>query len=45
MYKKHIATEAYLESPQIYMMKLFCERTNDFKLYAVFAKNPVIIDV
>ena len=31
MHEKHIARGTYLESPQIYMMELFCERANDFK--------------
>ena len=31
MPEKHIAREAYLESPQRYMMELFCKRANDFK--------------
>ena len=31
MPEKHIATEAYLESPQRYMMELFYARAIDFK--------------
>ena len=30
MHEKYIAREAYLESPQRYMMQLFYERANDF---------------
>ena len=37
--KKHIDREAYLESPQIYVMELFRERANDFKPEAVFEKK------
>ena len=36
-----LAREAYLESPQRYMMELFCERVNDFKPYAAFAKKTL----
>ena len=32
MHEKQTAREAYLESPQRYMMELFCERAKDFKL-------------
>ena len=39
MPEKHIAREAYLESPQRYMMELFCKRANDFKPSAVFSKK------
>ena len=45
MHGKHIARKACLESPQRYMMELFCERANDFKPKTVFAKKPFIIDV
>ena len=41
MYKKHIARETYLESPQRYMMEPFCERGNDFKPSAVSAKKTL----
>ena len=39
MHEKHTAREAYLESPERYMMELFCEKANDFKPTAVFTKN------
>ena len=31
MHEKHIAREAYLESPKRYILEVFCERANDFK--------------
>ena len=48
MHKKHISREAYLESPQRYMMELFCKRANDFRsenFKPVFSKKSFIEDV
>ena len=45
VHEKHIAREVYLESPQRYMMELFCETANEFKPLAVFAKKNFIINV
>ena len=41
MHGKHITREAYLESPQKYMMEEFCERVTDFKPSAVFSKKTL----
>ena len=40
MHGKHIAREAYLESPQKYMMELFCESSTK-----LFWQKNFIIDV
>ena len=45
MYRKHIAREAYLESPQKYTMELFCKRANDFKPLNCFSKKNFVIDL
>ena len=39
MHGKHIARDAYSESPQEYMMELLCERGNDFMPKAVSQKK------